>query len=83
MLLCNRLYALQVNPKLYLPKKVYFYWMTREQSAPQFFKSTLEDLMRLDTSRFLEINIYLTRAVPQDDLRITIGKVDLLEGHLL
>ena len=59
----------------FAPKKVYFYWMTREQTAPQFFKNTLEEIKLLDSHGFLDINIYLTAAVPDNDLRVTIGRV--------
>ena len=39
---------LQVNRKLFGPRKVYFIWTTREQSAPQYFKETLEDIVATD-----------------------------------
>ena len=33
---------MQANSKLFKPRKVYFYWLTRDQTAPQYFKKTLE-----------------------------------------
>ena len=66
---------LQPNSTLFKPKKVYFIWTTREQSAPQYFRQTLEELKGMDNSNFLEINIYITTAGVQNDLRSTIAKV--------
>lgn len=55
-------------------QKVYFTWMTREQSAPRYFQRTLEDIKDLDRNNFLEVNIYLTQAVPQHNLLGVIAK---------
>lgn len=48
--------------------------MTREQSAPQYFRKTLEDTKSMDHSNFLEVNTNLTGALPSSDLRTTIAK---------
>ena len=34
--------ALQVNKKLFAPRQVYFYWVTKEQRAPMWLRTTLE-----------------------------------------
>ena len=74
---------MQANKTLFKPRKVYFFWMTREQSAPQYFQSTLESIKALDNNDFLELNIYLTAALPDNDLRTTVAKVSqALNGYM-
>ncbi|KAK9836556.1 hypothetical protein WJX74_003035 [Apatococcus lobatus] len=64
------------NQHLFMPKKVYFHWITREQQAPTWFRSTLEAIQsNEDVRTFLDIHIHFTSALAPDDLRASIVKV--------
>ncbi|KAK9863556.1 hypothetical protein WJX84_007627 [Apatococcus fuscideae] len=66
----------KVNKKLFAPRQVYFYWVTKEQRAPMWLRTTLEAI-RNDPlyTEFLEIHVHFTGAAQSDDLCANIVKV--------
>ncbi|KAK9866610.1 hypothetical protein WJX84_002042 [Apatococcus fuscideae] len=65
-----------MNERLFVPKKVYFYWITREQQAPTWFQSTLEAIQSNEEyAKFLDIHVHFSSALAANDLRASIVKV--------
>lgn len=71
----------QGKAKQFKPRKVYFYWLTRNQTAPRYFRKTLGEIKKGDGSYFLEINICLTCAVASSDPLLTVTNVANLINH--
>ncbi|KAH9315228.1 hypothetical protein KI387_023855 [Taxus chinensis] len=47
----------------------YFYWVTREQSSFEWFKSIMEEVAELDTKSVIEMHNYLTSVYEEGDAR--------------
>ncbi|KAK9808631.1 hypothetical protein WJX72_000879 [[Myrmecia] bisecta] len=70
------------HASLFKPKKVYFYWTVQEQTAPTYFKQTLEAVTKqYNCADFLEMHIHLTRVLPENDLRVTLARVAQTLAH--
>jgi len=52
-----------------LTGKVYFYWISPDKAAFEWFSDLLKALERENNEGWLEINIYLTGALSQDEIR--------------
>ncbi|KAL0592086.1 hypothetical protein ABG067_000739 [Albugo candida] len=53
---CNHVHF----PKTFNIRKIYFYWMTREQESLSWFRETMNQLSALDTENRLEIHNYFS-----------------------
>jgi len=56
--------------------KVYFYWISRDKNAFEWFNEVLAALEQENISNFLEINIYLTGQLGVDEIRNVMYNID-------
>lgn len=59
----------QTEPEKINLKKVYFYWINREQKAFEWFVDLLSNLEAQDIDHLLDINLYLTGAQQKSDMK--------------
>ncbi|KAF7368827.1 Superoxide-generating NADPH oxidase heavy chain subunit A [Mycena venus] len=65
----SKVISLGFPPVLYLmPSKVYFTWVIRDFNTAEWFHSLLHALEEQDSQNRIEINIYLTGGVREDDI---------------
>lgn len=64
-------------------KKVYFYWVNREQRAFEWFVDVLSKIEAEDTEGFIDINVYLTCVQKESDMksRTLFIAMDLLHAE--
>ena len=59
-----------INPNTVMKlRKVYFYWICRDTEAFEWFQDLLEALEAEDIDNFLEIHIYLTGGLKENQIR--------------
>ncbi|XP_030525870.1 putative respiratory burst oxidase homolog protein H [Rhodamnia argentea] len=51
------------------PKRVYFYWVTREQGSFEWFKGVMDDIAESDDHNMIEMHNYLTSVYAEGDAR--------------
>ncbi|KAL2899208.1 putative respiratory burst oxidase-like protein H [Bienertia sinuspersici] len=51
------------------PQRAYFYWVTREQSSLDWFKSVMDDVVEHDVDNVIEMHNYLTSMYEEGDVR--------------
>jgi NADPH oxidase len=64
------------------PPKVYFTWVIRDFSTAEWFHSLLHALEEQDTQNKIEINIYLTGGVKEDDINNIVVRITVLSPPL-
>jgi hypothetical protein len=57
------------------PSKVYFTWVIRDFNTAEWFHSLLHALEEQDSQNRIEINIYLTGGVKEDDINNIVVRV--------
>ena len=55
--------------------KVYFTWVIRDFGSAEWFHSLLQAIEEQDTQNRIEINIYLTQRIKEDDMNNIIVRI--------
>jgi len=61
-------------------EKVYFYWISRDKNAFEWFNDLLAALEQENVNNFLEINVYLTGQLSVDEIRNVMYGIDDADG---